>query len=300
MGIVYPPAPPTFSGDIESINRFLATPTLVQRRFMTLMDQRFISDVLLTGRTDVSGGSITYEVNEQLYTDRTPEIISPGGEYPLSGVPFGTPQVVKVDKWGMDVLVTDEKIKRSNFSAVETGFSRLVNTMVKTVDGICLSLIASTVTATSAASATWSSATPKILYDVMKAKATVRALNHGYDPDILVVDDLTWALLASDPNVAGARAREDHANPVYTGTFLTLAGLSILPTPNLPAAGAWVIDSKFLGGIADENLGGGYAGGIVETKSIRDDDNDQWRLRARRVMAPYVTDPGAAIKITGI
>jgi hypothetical protein len=58
-----------------------------------------------------------------------------------------------------------------------------------------------------------------------------------------------------------------------------------------------VLDSSQLGGMADEDLGGpGYvrAGGVgVETKSIRDDDNDQNRIRARRVTVPIVLEPTA-------
>lgn len=53
--------------------------------------------------------------------------------------------------------------------------------------------------------------------------------------------------------------------------------------------------------MADEDLGGpGYTkiDGIgVETKSIRDDENDKYRLRARRVTVPVVLEPAAARKI---
>jgi hypothetical protein len=174
---------------------------------------------------------------------------------------------------------------------------------VKKVDSISLSLIASTVTATQAVtSGAWSvSGTAAILRDIMLAKSKVTALNKGYDPNVLVVDDTTWAYLASDVAVQTARGREDASNAVYTGNFLSIAGLTILPTPNIPGgSGAWLIDTNALGGIADEDLGGGYVGDTVQTKVMREDKIDGWRLRARRVCVPYVTEPGAAIKITGI
>ncbi|OZE77219.1 hypothetical protein CH305_18455 [Rhodococcus sp. 15-649-2-2] len=300
MAITYPAGPPVYSGDIESINRYLATPSVVARRINTIAAQRFVSDFILTSRTDVSGGAVVFEQDDPLYTDRAPEAISPGGEYPLTGLGDGTPQAVKVTKWGQDVPITDEKIKRSNFSPVEKAFQRLVNTLVKTVDGLALSLVASQVTATQAAAASWAGSTSTILRDIMLAKAKVTALNKGYEPNAIVVDDATWALLASDDKLSTLMAREDKGNSVYTGEFRVVAGLTILPTPNLPAAGAWIIDTNALGGIADEKLGQGYTGDVVETKSIRDEDNDQWRVRARRVCVPYVNEPGAAIKITGI
>ncbi|NIL74414.1 hypothetical protein [Rhodococcus sp. B10] len=300
MGVVYPAGPPTISGDIASISRYLSTPSVIAKRVNEIARQRFIADRILLGRTEVSGGSVIIEQDDPLFTTRQPEAITPGAEYPLANVNSGEAVAVKVTKWGQDVPITDEQIKRSNFSPIEKAQQTLVNTLIRTVDGLALSLIASTVTQTQPVSeGVWSSST-KILLDIMLAKAKLRKLNKGYDPDLLVIDDDTWAYLAADPNLALQRAREDTTNPVYTGEFFTLAGLTILPTPNLPAAGAWVIDSNNLGGIADEKLGQGYEGDVIETKSIRDDDNDQWRIRARRVCVPYVNSPDAAVRITGI
>lgn len=301
MAYSYPPVTPTFSGDNVTTSRFLNTPSLVARRAQELTQNRFIADVILSGRTDVSGGAITYEVDEDFYTVRPITSVSPGGEYDLTTITNGTPQIVKVTKWGQDTLVTDEAIKRQNFSAVEKGLTKLANTVVKHVDSVSLSLIASTVSATQAASASWSAEGARILQDIMLAKAKVTALNKGYDPNVLVIDDTTWAYLASNDKIQVARAREDTSNTVYSGLFGSIAGMQILPTPNLPGGtGAWLIDTNALGGIADEDLGGGYEGDNVQTKSIREDLNDRWRLRARRVCVPYVTDPGAAIKITGV
>lgn len=301
MAYSYPPVTPTFSGDNVTTSRFLNTPSLVARRAQELTQNRFITDVILSGRTDVSGGAITYEVDEDFYTVRPITSVSPGGEYDLTTITNGTPQIVKVTKWGQDTLVTDEAIKRQNFSAVEKGLTKLANTVVKHVDSVSLSLIASTVSATQVASASWSAEGARILQDIMLAKAKVTALNKGYDPNVLVIDDTTWAYLASNDKIQVARAREDTSNTVYSGLFGSIAGMQILPTPNLPGGtGAWLIDTNALGGIADEDLGGGYEGDNVQTKSIREDLNDRWRLRARRVCVPYVTDPGAAIKITGV
>lgn len=302
MSYSYPPVAPTFSGDNVTISRFLNSPSVVARRVQEISMNRFIADVLLTGRTDVSGGAITYDVDEDLYTVRPVTAVSPGGEYDLTTLTNGTPQVAKVTKWGQDTEVTDEAIKRQNFGAVEKGLGKLSNSIIKKVDSISLSLIAATVTQTQAASAAWSLSTATILRDIMLAKAKVTALNKGYDPNVLVVDDITWAYLASDNNIMTARGREDSSNAIYTGDFPTIAGLTILPTPNIPGgSGAWLIDTAALGGIADEDLGGDYAkAGALETKVIREDQNDKWRLRARRVCVPYVTEPGAAVKITGI
>ncbi len=124
---------------------------------------------------------------------------------------------------------------------------------------------------------------------------------------MLLVDDVAWAYMAADATIASAMQRENATNPIYSGRFDTIAGLQIIrvPAANLPGGvgtAAWVLDSSQLGFIATEDLGGGYqqAGDLVQTKVMRTDETDGWRLRARAIFVPVVTDPGAGIKITGV
>ena len=305
MAYTYPGSGPTVVGDHIQVAKFLASPTLVQRRVNELANQRYISDVLLTGRvSDVSGGAVQYDVDEDNYTVREPEAISPGGEYPLTPISDVAPAVAKIQKFGQDTILTDEKIKRSGMNEAERGFNKLVNSNVRKVDSIGLSLIGSVVSATHAAAAAWTGTNVNPLRDILLAKAKVTALDKGYDPNVIVANDEVFALLASDQQLAAFYAREDRTNPAYTGSFPIVAGMRVLPTNHLPTGvEALIVDTNFLGGMAFEDLGGGYQGSAatgVETKSIRVDLTDEWRLRARRPLTHYVTDPGAAIKLTGI
>jgi hypothetical protein len=307
MPLTYPPAPPTLSGDVESINRFLQSPTLLTRRLRTLLENRFISDSLLTGRYTLQGGSVLFEQSESIYADRTVEQVAPGGEYPLSGTTSGLAAIASAAKWGQDALVTDEAIKRLMLDPVTRALLKLVNNLVKKVDQVTLAAIASAVTQTTTAVAAWAPGTASTnpLYDIGKAIGVIRALNQGYDPDILVVDDLHYAQLMNNATVLSAMAREDKSNPAYSGMLPgPLAGLRVLVTPNLPtAATAILLDSTVMGGMADEDLGGpGYSGQVkgVEGKSIRNELNDSWRLRARRVTVPVVIEPASGYVITAI
>lgn len=311
MPYTYPPAPPTLSGDVLSINRFLSNPTLVARRLRTLAEQRFISDALLTQRIAASGGSVLYETGETIYTDTAPQGVAPGAEYPLTTVSHGTASLAKTTKWGSDVEVTDEAISRQLINPVERAFEKLVNHMVKTVDSVAMSAINSAVTQNTACIAPWngSGSTPQILRDVVRAKANIDKLNQGYAPDTLVVDDTTYANFLSDPGIANLLPRETSTTPVQTGSYLVIAGLRVLVSPHVSGGGtssaiALVLDSRALGAMADENLGGpGYVstnGVGVQAKTIRQDEADKWLLRSRRVTVPIVLEPAAAWKITGV
>lgn len=307
MPYTYPPAAPTISGEVVSIHQLLNSPALLDRRLREIAEHRFISDVLLTGRYPVAGGSIAYQQGESIFTDRAPEAIRPGMEYPKTGLGFGPLLIAEVVKWGQDVPITDESIKRMRMDPVNRALLKLVNQLIKTIDGIAIAAIASTVTATRAATALWTGATAVILRDVLLAAADIRALNQGFDPDVAVLDDITYAYVASDPTLTNMWQRESTSTPVHTGKFVSVGGIRFLPSAalNIPFGGtsALVLDSTQLGGMADEQLGGpGYTGAVggIETKSIRDEDNDKYDVRARRVTVPVIVEPAAAIRITGV
>jgi hypothetical protein len=304
---IYPPTAPTLSGDFVTISRFLQNPTLVARRLRTLLEQRYIADTLLTGRFTVSGGAILYETGEAIFAPDNPRATAPGSEYPITNLANGQASLAKTVKWGSDALITDEAIKRQNIDPVNRAFIKLTNTNVKYVDSVALAAIASAVTATAASPASFATATAaQILQTVMLAKQNIIALNQGYDPDTVVLDDISWGYAMAAFVAAGYTPREDNAsNPALTGTFPTILGMRWLSTPNIPTAGVGlVLDSQQLGGMADEDLGGpGYvsANGVgVQAKTMRDDEDDQWRIRVRRVTVPVVLEPAAARKITGI
>jgi hypothetical protein len=304
----YPPAGLSYSDPNLTASRFLANPAFVARRIQDLGELRYVGTLLLTGRQDTTGGAVGYETVEGMFADKVPETVAPGSEYTMTTIGDGPAGLARVVKSGQDTLVTDEAIKRRNMDPVEKGLRKLVNSQGKAIDGSVISLIASAVTATSAATALWTAASgTAILRDVLKAKASVASQNLGYEPNVLLVDDMTAAYLASDPIVSAAMAREDRSNPIYSGRFPVIAGLEIVtaPTANLPGAvgtKAWVLDTRQLGFIATEDLGGGYqqAGDLVQSKVMRVDENDAWRLRARANFAPVVTDPLAGIAITGV
>jgi hypothetical protein len=307
MPHIYPPAPPTMTGDVITISRFLGNPAAVARRLRTLAENRFISDVLLAGRYPVSAGSIQYETGESIFTAKAPEVVNAGAEYPRSPAAPGTAAMASTSKWGQDVPVTDEHIGRYGRRAVDVAMLKIVNYLVKQVDSVCLTAIAAAVTANAAVTAIWTTpASADPLLDLMKAKAAIVALDQGYDPDTVVMTDTAYAYLVANQKIISGLQRESDTNITMTGNVLTIAGLRILPTNNLPVAGnAFVLDSTMLGGIAYERIPspeytGDPANG-VESWSRRDPAaNDQWIVRGRRPVVPIIQEAGAGYKITGI
>jgi hypothetical protein len=303
VAITYPPVAPTLSGDTVTISRFLSQPTAVSRRLRTIGENRFIADVLLSGR--VEGSSILYETDESIYTSDAPEVIAPGAQYPRTLAPTGVASVANPIKWGQEVPITDEEIGRFRGQAVERNLQKIVNYLVLTVDSTALAIIASAVTNSVPATAVWDGAGANPLLDLLRAKATVRALNKGYDPDVVAVDDFAFAYIVGNLTMLATMAREVGTTVSMSGDLPVLAGLRILPTPNLPTAGtAIVADSTALGALGYENIPSPeYQGGAegIQTATRRNPlGNDEWLVRARRSVVPFVQEPGSACKITGM
>jgi hypothetical protein len=308
----YPAAPPTLSGDLETISRFLQSPTQIRRRLRDYTDLRFVADQLLTQRFRTSGGAALYELSEPFVTDRAVEQVAAGAEYPFASMPVGTAAIAAVAKWGQKVRVTDDEIARNVYAGqtIDRALRKLVNSIIKQVDSVAISAITSGVSATQGAlgaagsggaQAYWTASTSTIMRDIMMAKKVIYGQNLGYKPDTLLLDDTNYANVMSDTNITNALRRETTANPVYTGTIDSLIGLAIIVSPNV-GTDPFVLDSTQLGGMADELDGApGYAMDqlAVQVKSIRLDSNDAWDLQGRRKTVPIVQEPGAAVKITG-
>src|SRR5215467_13842768 len=161
----YPAPPPTLSGDLETISRFLQSPTQIRRRLRDYRDLRFVADQLLTQRFNTSGGAALYELSEPFVTDRPVEAVSAGSEYPFANMPTGTAGLAAVSKWGQKVRVTDDEIARNVYAGqtVDRALRKLVNSIISQVDATAMSAVSSAVTTTQAATAAWSAASPKIL-----------------------------------------------------------------------------------------------------------------------------------------
>ncbi len=303
----FPAAAPTLSGDTLSISRFLQSPAAINRRLRDYKDLRFVADQILTGRYRSQGGAILYEMSEPFVTDRTVEAVQAGSEYPYGNIVTGTAAVAAIQKWGQKVLLTDEEIARNTYggAAVDRSLRKVINSVIKQVDTISMSAAASAITQTAAAAVSWETvATAKPLTDILLAKSVINGLNLGYKADTLVLSDKAYVYLMVNDAVAQLRKREASENPVYTGEIETVAGLTVLVTPNLPVSTtAIVLDSTQLGGMGDETDGApGYSVSdlAVQVKSIRKDENDAWDLQARRKTVPFVQEPGAGYRITAV
>ncbi len=308
----YPPGPPILSGDVLSINRFLADTPWVVRALRSIANEQFVADKLLRGQFWTESGSIGYETIESIYADRDPKAVPPGGEYPVTPIGTGPASTANTVKWGNDALVTDESISRFRYNILQRQFRKLMNSHIKMIDTVALSAIVSAVTQNTNAIASWQAASGvRILRDVMRAVTNIVNLKQGYMPDTVFVEPAVFANVVSDEELMKLLPREFpgvQTSPLVQGLngslMRQIGGLTWITSPNAPASGkALVADTTVLGGFADERLNSPeyvQAETGLQVLSIRDRETDGWRIRARRVTVPIVIEPYAAWLINGV
>lgn len=307
MGYQYPQEPTTLNADLTVVqtHHLMNSPEIITRRELDITDQGFIADFLLPQRFTAQGGGIVYETGgETLYPVHAPERVEPGGEYPLTTFDNGGLATARTVKWGEDSIVTDEAISRERIQPVEKGLRKLGNGLIRHIDSVALGLIASAVQTRFAASGAWSDierAVEDILVNI--AKREEELLGEGYDFQTILLRpaqhaQLTAWLINSD------KLPRESGNPLTSGVVSGFLNKDWVTSKFVPFTDPLILDRNFLGGIADENIQSpGYvrsAEGVgIETKVIRDDERDRYRIRARRVCVPVVKEPLAAFTITG-
>lgn len=304
---VNPPPAPTLSGDLVTIHRLLQSPTQLARRLRTLDDMRFVADKILTQRFRSAGGAVLYEVSEPITTSRPVEAVSPGSTYPYAPALDGAAALAAVQNWGQATRLTDAAIKRRirGGDELDRVLRKVMNTVIQKIDALAIAAVASAVSATVDADTyggAWNGATPNILRTLEVAKAAIVDLDMGYVPDTLLLSTEMYAIMASDEKVNNLRRRETTDNPIYGGEVEMIDDLVVVKAPatRLPTADVWVLDSKQLGGMADETeVDPGYVAAEmgVQIQTERVAKADAWDVWARRLTVPVVQEPGAAVRI---
>ena len=301
MSYTYPVKHPTGTLTTAQLHLLLQNNKVIAKRVADLSKMKFIADYLLQGRFDATGGGIFYETGEPVFAADNPEAISPLGEYPLVVLDDGTVVGAKTDKWGLDTMISDEKIARQGRFYVDRGILRVTNTVIRFIDQVAMAVIASRVSSTFT-SGTWDSAGAAV-----EALLTIQAeranLGIGLELDTIVLRPAQYAKVIGMLIDDKALPRESGETAIKGNLPVDALGLTWATTPNFQGSNPLLLDRDNLGGMADEKLGGpnyASAGDFgVEVKSIRDEDTEGYKVRARRVTVPVVTEPLAGVQLTG-
>lgn len=131
LSTTHPLGPPVISGTTITVDTMLQQPTRVTRMIMDLTTERFVADRLFASGGGVTGGAVVYDEAQEneLYTNRDVEQVSPASEFPLVTSDQLVPKVAEVEKWGGKTFVTDEARDRNDTA----GFTKLMRQLANTI-----------------------------------------------------------------------------------------------------------------------------------------------------------------------
>lgn len=290
----YPPVAPVVAGENITVSLFLASPPRIQRAVEALTNERFIADVIFGMGPTAEGGAVIHDqvVESNLYTERDVEEISPGADFPLLTSTEPTPLVAVARKYGGEIFLTDEQIRRNNRAVLTRETTKLRNTIVRKVDTVAIAALEAAPIQTSGGSGDWSTAATDIIADLVTASGAISSLDMGYIADTVLINPLQEQDLLKDKDIRDALPRERDNSIIRTGNLGRLMGLDFIVSNRVTAGTAYVLQRKIIGGISDEVP--------IYARPIADERRERVYIHGARVVVPYVTDPKAIFKLTGI
>lgn len=292
----YPQATPTISGQNISISVFLQSPARVQRAITDFTVERFIMDRIFSRGPTATGGAVMYDVvtGTFFFLDRDVQEIRPGSQFPILAGGEQLPQVAAVRKIGGEVMLTYENVRRDNRNLLAREIMRLGNNMVRYVDATAVAALNAAAIYTMTAAALWSTTTTDPLADIATAAQLIYGPDLGYQPDTILMNPFDHMNLVKNTTLRTALPREDTTprNPIFGGSINMLEGLDIYLSNRVPSGTAYMLQAGIVGSYSEE---------VPQYATVIDEPRvETWFIHGARVIVPYVTDPKACVKISGI
>lgn len=290
----YPYAPPSANGTQITVEQYLNNPTRVQRAIDELANNRFIADVIFSQGPAVQGGAVLYDQilgPETSFTEDDVQEIEPGSEFPLLGTGELAPSVAVARKYGGEVMLTDEAVRRDRRDLLGRNMTRLRNTIVRKVDTVAMAVLDAAPILTYAGAA-WNGVGVDIFAELAAARYESTSLDMGYEPDTVLINPQEELTLTSDPDIRDALVNAGDTSLLRSGQVGQVGGLTFLRSSRVPAGTAYLLERKTAGSISDEVP--------LYARPLHDDRRETWFVHGGRVAVPFVTDPKAVVKLTGL
>lgn len=306
---------PTYpgGGPQVTVDTAVQFPNIIARALIDLTFQRFVADrILARGSADqVRGGAAVFQRQESLFPDRGAEQVGIRSEWPRSGWTVPDLFAAAVQKFGLEVPISDEARRRNAIDELARAQRKLANAVIRFVDQTAMALIlADPSINVFAAANTWGSGSANILGDLASSRTLINNADLGYEADTLVINPAQELNFLTDATIRGILPRESTPrNAAITGNPVPLLGINtILVTNQLTAGTAILLQSGVVGSIAEEDPlpEEGYVNyptpGLPNlwVKRYREENRDESVVRAARFPAMWISEPRAATKITGI
>lgn len=149
----FPLGVPTISGNKITMDEALDQPERITRDIAALTMQRFYMDQIFSAGGGVSGGALLFEqpnpLATDLYGEREPKEVAPGGEFPLQTFARGVPMIARPRKIGNKWFIVKEAVKRNDTSVLTRRMRQTANTIRRRIENMGIAELQAVITAQS-------------------------------------------------------------------------------------------------------------------------------------------------------
>lgn len=288
-----------------TVNDLIANPLLVPNRVLETLSDQFVMDRILRYGGQASGGAVAFRVSSGLFAAETSEIVEEFGEVPVAAIDLGDLKSERTRERALAVVISRQMRDRDNMGEVNRQIEVVRNTIVRDVDGAFVSKLRSELVAagqTHAATAAWSGGGATIRKDINAARLLVSNSQiggagtqnfTGFRPDTLLISPTTETDLLNSSEFTALLFGSANASNIGSVNGRTLLDLNVLVSPSVGDNEAFVLQSKMVGGYADEHP-------LEATELYEHRPNRTWRSDTSRSTAGFIDQPFAGAQITGV
>ncbi len=292
--VTYPPSGPTIVGENVTVSGYLTNPTRVRRLIENLTFERFIADRLFAPGPPAVGGAVLFDqvTANDIFLARDVQAIRPGQEYPILTDTAPTPKLAAIEKWGGRVYITDEQRDRNAYDVFARETRKLANTVIRKVDDVAIATLqAAPINAF--VGSDWTAATgATMIANLVDGAAAINDPDMGYTADLVLLNPVQFNELLKQKDFRDAMQANTDNSILREGIIGSFLGMIFGRSNRIAAGTGYIASSRLVGGISDEVP--------LTTKMYREEREDSTFIQSGRRVVPYVTDPKAATRLTGI
>ena len=203
------------------------------------------------------------------------------------------PLMAAVTKFGGAFILTYESRDRDARDLLGRQLLRLRNTIVRKVDDVGMAALNAAPIQQQTATGPWRT-TGDIIADIEIARSAIEDQDLGYNADTILINPQQRVDVKLNRDLRDALPRENTAqNPVTAPDLNGLLGFRNWVVSNRITPGtAWVLSSRIVGSQRDEVP--------LYSRVVDQPDRERVLVMAGRRTVPIITDPKAAVRITGL
>ena len=200
-----------------------------------------------------------------------------------------------VKRYGGEVDLSFASVRRNDTSAYRRKVQQLANTVLRKANRVAVAALdRDTDIPTLAIGTDWNQAPADPLGDLATAQSMIDDSDMGYLSNTVLINPQDALTLRKRKDIRDALPRENaDLNPVLSRDLAGLLDLQFIKSSFVTKGTGWLVSRENLGTYADEEGG-------LKADTYDEKHRHVHVLQAWRTFVPVVTDPFAAVKLTGL